>query len=382
MIRLSAKPRDNWKKRCEDRGFIWHRTQPERSATPIPYWDESVYYKFKMSEIDAIEAATNTLHGMCIKAAECVIRGRKYKDFFIPEDMIPVIEQSWESEPPSLYGRFDLAMDPSGGIKMLEYNADTPTSLLEAAVIQWDWFEDTKLGSDQFNSIHDKLVATWRYFEDWIPGKRIHFTSVDSLEDGFTTAYLQETASQAGYSTESFPIPEMGWDGSEYVSGNSTERMKALFKLYPWEWLINEPFGKYLTKSQMVWIEPAWKMLLSNKAILPVLWKLFPYHPNLLETTTTEPLIKSGWVSKPFLGREGGNVTVYDRNATSGGEYGEEGFVYQRDANLSITRAEGGEAFPVIGSWIVGQESCGIGIRESYTPIIDNFSRFVPHVIE
>jgi len=36
---------------------------------------------------------------------------------------------------------------------------------------------------------------------------------------------------------------------------------------------------------------------------------------------------------------------------------------------------------PVIGSWIVGDESCGVGIRESVELVTTNLSQFVPHII-
>ena len=366
MRRASCHPRQGWQQIVEGQGLAWQES----------YWDESCYYSFNSTEIDKLEAATNELHGMCLKAAEAAITRRLYAKFQIPDLAIPLIERSWEAEPPSLYGRFDLSVKDSGEIKMLEYNADTPTSLVEAAVVQWAWYEDTRLGHDQFNSIHDKLVATWKDFGDWIPEKSIAFTSADSVEDGFTLAYLQETAAQAGFATDSFPISELGWNGKEFVSGNANVAVPVVFKLYPWEWMTREQFAQNLYRSKTVWIEPAWKMLLSNKAILPLLWDLFPDHPLLLEARYEEPTGTSGWVRKPMLGREGNNVTIYG-TAETDGEYGGP-WIYQRNANLPDFSGN----YPVVGSWIVGQEAAGMGIRESTTPITGNTSRFVPHVIE
>ncbi len=369
MKRLRSSPRQAWQEIVQAEGLLWHDSGPEG------YWDESAYYEFSLAEIDAIEAATNELHQMCLAAAQHVIDNSLYAHFGIPEILIPLIESSWNEEPPSLYGRFDLAVG-EGTIKMLEYNADTPTALLEAAVTQWTWFEQTRYGSDQFNSIHDRLIETWKYFSDWIPGKRIAFTSVDSVEDGFTLAYLQETASQAGYQTDSFPINEMGWNGSQFVSGNSEDHLAVIFKLYPWEWLAAEPFGQFLRRSPAVWIEPSWKALLSNKGILTVLAELYPDHPYLLDARLDPPPDLSGWVRKPLMGREGANVTIFGKDRKPG-EYGETGYVYQRDAGI---RPYDGN-YPVVGSWIIGQQASGIGIREARGPITDNTSRFVPHVI-
>ncbi len=60
------------------------------------------------------------------------------------------------------------------------------------------------------------------------------------------------------------------------------------------------------------------------------------------------------------------------------GEYGEEGFVYQQLFSLP----DYDDNYPVIGSWIIGQEAAGIGIREAKTLITNNVSRFLPHLIE
>jgi glutathionylspermidine synthase len=130
-------------------------------------------------------------------------------------------------------------------------------------------------------------------------------------------------------------------------------------------------------------MEPAWKMILSNKGILPILWERNPGHPNLLRAYRDEFMFRQGvdaYVAKPLLSREGANVRIvspWHQAAASGGDYGEEGFVYQEYAPLP--EIDGHR--PVIGSWIIGQEPAGMGIRESVGPITDNLSRFVPHRI-
>ena len=212
--------------------------------------------------------------------------------------------------------RIDLAYDGMSPPKLLEYNADTPTALVEASVVQWHWLQEVFPRADQFNSIHDKLVATWKDFGDWIPQKSIAFTSADSVEDGFTLAYLQETAAQAGFATDSFPISELGWNGKEFVSGNANVAVPVVFKLYPWEWLLNDEFGAHLTERPCQMFEPAWKMTLSNKGLLAVLWRMFEGHPNLLpayfeDDPAARSLIGGGaYARKPIFGREGANVEL------------------------------------------------------------------------
>jgi glutathionylspermidine synthase len=295
----------------------------------------------------------------------------------------PLIEASWHREPPSLYGRFDLAYDGERQPKLLEYNADTPTSLLEAAVVQWHWLEDTAPRRDQFNSLHERLIAQWKDLAPSLPDGRIDLCSMDDLEDGITVTYLQDTAQQAGLSASCFAIDEIGWDGGSFV-GPDGRTLGAVFKLYPWEWMIREEFGPFLAGAATLWIEPAWKMLLSNKGILPVLWELYPGHPNLLEARFNGPGALTAWVRKPLFGREGANITMRGGgiDLQTDGVYGAEGFVFQ---DLAPIAAFGGK-YPVVGSWVVGHEAgnaaAGIGIRESDTPITTNFSQFVPHLFE
>jgi glutathionylspermidine synthase len=374
MRRVTCSPRDDWQKKVESAGLTWHSLEQ-------PYWNESAYYEFTSAEIDTLEAATNELEKMTLAAAQHVIDNRLYSKMGIPEQAIPLIETSWEAEPPSLYGRFDLAYDGRNPPKLLEYNADTPTSLLEAAVIQWYWLQDVFPKRDQFNSIHERLVALWKELTPYLPGARVDFCSLDDAEDGMTVTYLQDTAQQAGLTASIFPIHEIGWNGEAFV-GPDDEPLSAVFKLYPWEWMVREEFGKHIGKASTLWIEPAWKMLLSNKGILPVLWELYPRHPHLLEAHFDNPGLMMSWVKKPLLGREGANITLHQPGSEihTDGDYGEEGFIYQELAPPALFDG----MHTVLGSWTVGHEegnsAAGMGIRESDSPIIGNTSRFVPHL--
>jgi glutathionylspermidine synthase len=301
----------------------------------------------------------------------------------IPEAAVPLIESSWEAEPPSLYGRLDLAYDGKEPPKLLEYNADTPTSLLEAAVVQWYWLQDVFPKRDQFNSLHERLIALWKELTPYLVGRRIDFCSMDDAEDGMTVTYLLDTAQQAGIEASLFPIAEIGWNGHTFV-GPEDRPLGSVFKLYPWEWLVHEEFGKHLGTAMTQWIEPPWKMLLSNKGLLPVLWKLFPRHPNLLQASFDTPGLMMSWVKKPLLGREGANITLHQfgSDIVTEGDYGEEGFIYQEFAGLKSFDKQ----YPIIGSWVIGHEpgntAAGMGIRESEGPITTNTSRFVPHLFE
>ena len=200
-----------------------------------------------------------------------------------------------------------------------------------------------------------------------------------------TTAYLRDTADQAGLRTSQLAIEALGWDeGTRRFVDLDGGPVASLFKLYPWEWLLEEEFGRHLAPSagSTLWIEPAWKMILSSKGILPILWELSPRHPNLLESHLGGPGALRQYVRKPLLSREGANITLVSAGRrpeqSEDAGYGGEGYVFQ---DLSPLPSFEGRR-PVIGSWVIGGEAAGIGVRESDGAITDNRSRFVPHLFE
>jgi glutathionylspermidine synthase len=350
-----------------------------------PYWDESVHYVFEMDEILALEADVELLHSMCLEAVDHVVTTERFRDFALPEWSWEGVAASWKRSDPHLYGRFDLRYDGSGPAKLLEYNADTPTTLLEASILQWHWLKDTHGGDDQWNSLHEKLVARWAAIADALPGSELHFTwsSADtSGEDHVTTAYLQETAAEAGLDTVGLAIEDLGWDAAlDRFVDLAEAPIAALLKLYPWEWILSDEFGKHALRSlpEMLWIEPLWKSVLSNKALLAVLWEMYPGHPNLLPAFLDNPGILTEYVRKPRLGREGANISIVSPGSEvqTGGVYGDEGYVYQ----LFDPLPEFDGFRPALGAWIVGDDAAGLGIRETTGLVTDDGAAFVPHRI-
>jgi len=338
------------------------------------YWDESACYEFSAREIDTLEAATSALQELCVEAGQRIVDENLYERLAIPHAFHDLITDSWNRDDPSLYGRFDLRFDGKSAPKLLEYNADTPTSLLEAAVVQWHWLQELYPSRDQFNSIHEKLIASWKSIR---PNGPQYFACIKEHEEDLRNVeYLMDTAVQAGVDARHIFVEDIGWNSGRFVDLQD-QPIADLFKLYPWEWLIHEQFGKYLLKEPMRLIEPAWKMMWSNKGILALLWEMFPNHENLLPAYFSPEPLGDDYVEKPLLSREGANITIKSglREQATDGEYGEEGFVYQQLAELP--RFDGN--YTVIGSWVIGGEAAGIGIREDATPVTGNLSRFVPH---
>jgi len=371
--RLRVTPRADWHEKFEALGFSFH-------SADGGYWDETACYRFSAAEIDEIEAAAQALHRLALAAVQHVIEEGRAGELAVSPAQADLIAQSWRAAAPSLYGRFDLAYDGRSPPKLLEYNADTPTSLLEAAVAQWHWLEEMG-GNDQFNSLHERLIARWGAIRNFgAPGTAIHFSCMkDNEEDRVTVEYMRDTAVQAGVETRFVYIEDVGWDGTEFVDLEGVP-LRAWFKLYPWEWMARDAYGQHLAHSSVQVIEPAWKALLSNKGILAILWELSPGHPNLLPAYFTPDYLGASFVTKPFYSREGANIAIVDRSRplTTGGPYADEPRVYQ--ARTGIPEFDG--RYPVLGAWIVGDEPAGMGIREDATPVTTNASRFIPHFFE
>ncbi len=376
MRRVQITARPDWQQKVEQAGLVFHTEDEKR------YWNEEAYYEFTATEIAELEKATNECNKMCLAAVEHIIDKKLYATFNLNPLIVKAIEWSWEEEPPTLYGRFDFIYDGFHPPKMLEFNADTPTALLEAAVIQWKWLEELYPEKDQFNSIWEGLVGHWKWLKDnrKILGSQIHFAHGELWEDELTVAVLRDTAHEVGLATQSILMQDIGWDsGRSWFVDLQGTRMWTIFKLYPWEWMVNEQFGvnALSTLKDCQWIEPVWKMLLSNKAILPILYELFPSSPYILKAYMNDPRGMTRYAKKALLGREGSNVEIFGTTwEKREGPYAESGYVYQDYAE--IPDFDGNH--PVIGSWIIGDTAHGIGIRETDGIITDNLARFVPHL--
>ncbi|MGJ4958525.1 glutathionylspermidine synthase family protein [Bradyrhizobium sp. HKCCYLRH2015] len=385
MQRISCPERDDWRETAARCGFDFCELDGER------YWDERAYYAFTIAEIElGIEEPTAELEQMCLALVARVVGDEALlRRLKIPQAVWPLLADSWRRRDGSLYGRFDLSYQ--GGrtpAKLLEYNADTPTSIFEAAVFQWTWLEQAierrilPGRADQYNSIHERLIERWCALGK---RRRVHLAGLTAnAEDATTLAYLADTAAQGGLTTTILDVADIGWRETGGFVDLDDEDIALAFKLYPWEWMFRDAFGAKLAQAPTQWIEPPWKAILSNKGILPLLWQMHEGHPNLLpayfEDDPKAASLGPSFVRKPIYSREGANVSlVSDGVAVSAqdGPYGAEGFIRQALAPLP----DFGGVFPVIGSWLVDHQPCGLSIREDTSPITGNRSRFLPHAI-
>lgn len=396
---MPIKPRAHWKERALEFGFGFHTMYGE------PYWDESAYYQFSLAQIERdLEGSTEEIHQMCMEVVSRVVADDELmRRFCIPERHWDFVRNSWENGDPSLYSRLDFAYAGKGPAKLYENNADTPTSLFETGFWQWLWLQDNvdagalPRQADQFNSLQEKLVNRFRDLQFLTPGRALHFACCKGTEeDRGTVQYLQDCAREAGINEHFVFVEDIGRDAAGQFTDLQDQVITWMFKLYPWEFMFREDFGDFLGDNNIRWLEPPWKSILSNKALLPMLWRLFPGHPNLLPAFFEDEIGKVAehetLVKKPIFSREGANISLLQGAAfkddraqgvgretqpLSDGPYGEEGYIYQAMYPLP----KFGDNYTLIGSWLIDDEAAGISIREDSGLITLDTSRYIPHVI-
>lgn len=386
MLRLPVSPRPNWQRKASEYGFHFHTMFGE------PYWDESTYYQFTLQQIEQdLEDPTEDIHQMCLAVIDKVVRDEELlRKFQIPELFWQSVADSWQRGDPSLYSRLDFAYQGKGPAKLYENNADTPTSLYESGFWQWLWLEDLvdkqviSRKADQFNSLQEKLVRRFAEIARHYDIENMYFACCqDTDEDRGTVQYLQDCASEAGIANRFVFIEDIGLSECGSFTDLDNHPIETMFKLYPWEFMQREEYGEAIESAEVNWLEPIWKSVLSNKALLPMLWKMFPNHPNLLPAYFEDEINGANemtLVKKPIFSREGANVSIIKGQETllhADGPYGEEGFIYQAYHPLP----KFGDNHTLIGSWLVNDQAAGISVREDVSPITQDLSRYVPHII-
>ena len=376
----------------ESLGFVWHTDADETS-----YISDTLVV-LSEQEAEAYYEATNTLYDMFVEAGEYVVENNLFHEIGIPFNLVEVIKESWENDVHwHLYGRFDLAGGIDGkAIKLLEFNADTPTALFETAIVQWAMLKQNALEeSSQFNTLYESLINNFKRlvtleedvsaFEENYDGWHFLFTSVKgNSEEENTVRLLQHIATEAGYNTEFAYIDDIEFSAEEGIFYND-KSYELWFKLIPWEDIALEEsdlamlLTNIIKNQKAIIFNPAYTLLFQSKGMLKILWDLYPNHPLLLESSF-EPLVGQKQVKKPIFGREGGNVSILDENASElesvDGDYANHKMLYQAYTELA-TDTDGNSYQAGV---FYAYEACGLGFRKG-GKILDNMSKFVGHIV-
>ncbi|UOG90987.1 MAG: glutathionylspermidine synthase family protein [Candidatus Thiothrix sulfatifontis] len=377
----------------EEVGMTWH-TDPDGQ----PYVAAEIVVVTE-AEAEAYYTAANELYDMYVAAAQHVIDHDRFLELDIPYNLVDHIRRSWEHDHRHLYGRFDFAGGVDGlPIKLIEFNADTPTSLFETAIVQWALLKANGMNeAAQFNTVYASLVKNFRRlvtgendpdrFGEYYRYQNILFSSIRGLlEDEQTVRFLQHLANDAGFQTDFCYMDEVGFLEEQGIFNPQQTRFDYWFKLYPWEDIalqtdgINGILDDITRNTATVILNPAYTLLFQSKGILKVLYELFPYSPYLLETRS-EKLHGKQQVAKKLFGREGANVSIYDATGKlltqTSGEYDRYQTVYQAFAEYPKDAQGRSYQAGVFFAW----EGCGLGFRRG-GEILDNLSKFVAHRVK
>jgi glutathionylspermidine synthase len=363
-----------------------------KAGEGITGWDESACYQFSLQQIEEdIEGPAEEIEDLCFQVVDRAINTESVLErLCIPEEFWDYIANSWRNNDRNLLGRMDFSYNGNGPAKLLEYNADTPTTLYESSVFQWEWLEhalDKGLvadGCDQLNDVHESIVAA---FSNLGLGTLTHFACNPDIEDDKGTLdYIEECANEAQVETSFLKMEDIGIDEQGRFIDVENQIINNLVKLYPWEWLMEEDFATHMPASGVKFFEPPWKAILSNKGLLPLLWGMFEGHPNLLpsffaDDPASSSLTDTGsYVRKPLLSRQGANIEIVQNNSTllqTDGPYADKPQIIQGFEPLPDFEGK----YPLIGCWMVASKAMGLCIREDDNLVTSKDAKFIPHVI-
>ena len=383
MQRLTLPPRPNWEARLTEVGMTWYAPTP---GHPVPYWGEEACYAFTAAQMADLRRDAQLLTDLILEATGYAIESGRLAELSIPDFLHSAIRESWDRDDPTVYMRLDLAWDGVNPPRLLEVNGQTPTSLIEAAVCQWQWLEDRlamgqlPAGTGQWNTVHEGLGEQWAHLFAARGVRQAHFSAGRSVEDIATVTYLRELAGAAGVTGSFLAADEVGTNpASPELLDTWDLPIRHLMWLWPFEYAWESRDALFLASTTTRFIEPLWKAVTSSKGLLALLWDLNPGHRLLLPATLTPGVLGPNVVRKPLFSREGQNVQLPGEVATPG-DYGDLPLVEQVYTALPSFQAHDGPRFPVMGVWVAGAEVCGLGIREGHTRVTDNRATFVPQV--
>jgi glutathionylspermidine synthase len=376
MRRVRVPPRPDFPARLAALDFAdW------RKADGAPYWIEDACFELTEAQVETLHEAARVCEALIAdEVGKVMADARAWAALGAPAPLFALAAESHARGDPSLYGRFDFAWDGAGPPKLLEYNADTPTALYEAAVVQWQWLVDRDPRGDQYNAIHERLIDAWGRLKRGVGASgTVHFAAMgEEADDRLTAAYLADCAIQAGLKTQAIDIAEIGLKSGRLVDLDDRP-ISHMFKLYPWEWMAGEDaaFLAAIRAGPVGVLEPPWRLAASSKLMLARLWTAHAGHPNLLEAVATPGAITGDHVIKPAFGREGANVAaLFDgKRAVHDGPFASQPGVAQSRAAMPTFDG----LTPVFGVWVVAGEPCGLGIREDADPITGAGACFIPH---
>ncbi|WP_228730320.1 bifunctional glutathionylspermidine amidase/synthase [Shewanella yunxiaonensis] len=361
---------------------------------------------FRMSETAERELirATNELHLMYLHATERVLRDDELlSNFNIPKVLWPRLRRSWQTRRHQMInGRFDFCITHKG-LKVYEYNADSASCHTEAGLIQGLWGKQAGDvdGYDAAEDLLSALVEAWRHSD---ASGTVHILQDDDKEENYHALFMQRAMTQAGISSKIVRgLQQLHWNDAGEVVDKDGEAINCVWKTWAWETALEQIRAEcedddrappirtgtpntpvrlvdVLLRPTVQVFEPLWTLIPSNKAILPVLWSLFPHHRYLLDSAfeLTDELKQHGYVIKPIAGRCGDNISLVDKHEQQLGQT-EGRFAHQQQIYQELWRLPKIDGYRVqVCTFAVGGSYGGSCVRVDDSLIITTDSDLLP----
>lgn len=313
------------------------------------------YFCLSETAFSELKRATNELHHLFMRATDYVLKDDKLLQHFnIPSALWPKIRGSWNNRKNSMItGRFDFCISETG-LRVYEYNADSASCYLETARLQAEWASHygCKIGRSPGEKLYSYLVRAWR-----AQGIKdvLHIMQDVDVEETYHALFMKSAMEEAGIIVKILQgVTDLHWSKGNIVDSEGIP-IKQVWKTWAWETALDQIRDELeehdaaeivlnssspprlvdvLLRPEVMVHEPLWTLIPSNKAILPVIWMLFPDRPYLLNSQfeLTDALLKSGYVEKPIVGRCGENIVITDTDYIIGqtdGRFGNRKRIYQ-----------------------------------------------------
>ncbi|AKJ42473.1 bifunctional glutathionylspermidine amidase/synthase [Pragia fontium] len=292
------------------------------------------YFTISQSAEQELIHATNELHLMYLHATDKVLKDDNLLALFdIPEALWPRLRLSWQRRRHHMItGRLDFCMDERG-LKVYEYNADSASCHAETGLILGKWAQQAGgvLGDDPGRYLLDALADAWKH-SDARPF--VHILQDHDDEESYHAQFMQRALTKAGFASKILHgLDELQWESAGLLVDGDNRPVNCVWKTWAWETALeqlrveseedhaalpirtghpknNVRLIDVLLRPEVMVFEPLWTVIPSNKAILPVLWSLFPHHRYLLDADfeLNAELEQSGYAVKPIAGRCGNNI--------------------------------------------------------------------------
>jgi glutathionylspermidine amidase/synthetase len=244
---------------------------------------------------------------------------------------------------------------------------------MEAGKVQGKWSEHYRCddGEDTGKDLQELISGAWQHSD---VDDVLHIMQDDDPEERYHALFMQDAMQDAGIESKIIHgVAGLQWEPDGGIADADGDRVRWVWKTWAWETALDQLRAEcedddiellsyvdgrqpahpprlvdVLLRQDVMVYEPLWTLIPSNKAILPVLWAMFPEYPYLLNTSyvLTDELRQTGYVVKPIVGRGGANITIFDRNATvraeTAGRFDQRDQVFQQ--LFALPRAGGDNA--------------------------------------